>query len=304
MTDPTPLDPALFARVRALHLAARALVAGLHAGPHLAVQRGHEAEFVGYQPYVPPHPLKDVDWRAYARNDRMVVRERRAERELSCMLVFDASADLGSTPAKWQQAVQVTAALACAVLANGDPVGLRIGAGEGVAEPRIPPSRSRSQLARIVGALAAARPGGRADLASLLSEVARPRLAGGVASRSLVGIVSDFMEDPGAWQGAIGALAARGVDVRAVQIYDRGELTLAGAEPARLRSPETGRRFPVDPGAVRGAFADVVAAWLAEVHGAFTRNRALVLPLAAEDPPVPVVASFLAGAAASVRSAP
>lgn len=295
MTAAHPMDPALFARVRTLHLAARALVAGVHAGPHLAVQRGHEAEFIGYQPYVPPHPLKDVDWRAYARNDRMVVRERRAERELPCTLVFDASADLGSTPQKWDQALQVTAALACAVLANGDPVGLRIGAGAGRFDAVVPASRARSQLARIVGALAAVQPGGRADLAALLAEIARPRQAGGVAGRSLVGVVSDFMEDPAEWGGAVGVLAGRGVDVRAVQVFDRAELTLAHADPSRLRSPETGRRFPVDPGAVRGAFSAVVEAWQAEVRGAFTRNRALLLPLAADDAPVPVLAAWLAG---------
>lgn len=282
-------DPALLARARGLHLAARRLVAGLHAGPHLAVRRGHEAEFLGYQPYVPPHPLKDVDWRVFARNDRLVVRERRAERELACMLVFDASADLGSTPGKWQQAVEVTAGLACAVLANGDPVGLRIGAGGGDGERFVPARRSGGQLARILVALAGVRPGGRAELAALLADVGE-RAKG----RTLVGLVSDFMEDPAAWAGALSALTRRNVDLRAVQVYDREELELTHDEPARLISPETGGAFPVDPGAIRPAFAEVVAGWRAEVRAAFIAHRGLLVPVAAQDPAVPALAAWLA----------
>ena len=295
MIAPVFWDPALFARVRTLHLAARRLVAGGQAGSHLAVQRGHEAEFLGYQPYVPPHPLKDVDWRVYARNDRLVVRERRAERDFACLLIFDASADLGSTPAKWKQAIEVTAALAFAVLANGDPVGLRIGAGAGMTESLVPASRSRAQLGRILGALASVRPEGRADLVGLFAGIASPQGRSGVHSRTLLGVVSDFMEDPAEWSGALGVLARRGVDLRAVQVYDRDELTLSGDNPMRFYSAETGRRFPLDPAAVRGAFADVVRGWMAEVQSAFVREHAMCWALAAQDPAFSAVGAWLAG---------
>lgn len=282
-------DPVLLARVRALHLAARRLVAGLNTGSHLAVRRGYEAEFLGYQRYAPPHPLKDVDWRVYARNDRLVIRERRAERDLECVLVLDASADLGSTQEKWRQALEVTAALACAVLANGDPVGLRIGAGTGMTERVIPARRARGQLARILMALSSVRPSGRAELAALFADVGE-RLHG----RMLVGVVSDFMEDPGVWSGSLSALTRRHVDLRAVQVYDRQELTLSEDEPARLISPETGGRFPVDPAAIRPAFAEVVATWRAEVRAAFVAHRAMLWTLASQDSAVPAVAGWLA----------
>lgn len=280
----------LFARVRSLHLAARRLVAGVRTGSHLAAHRGFEAEFLGYRPYFPPHPLKDVDWRVYARTDRLVVRERRAERELACTLVLDASADLGSTPAKWQCALEITAALAFAVIANGDPVGLRIGAGAGMTEASIPARRARGQLARILLALASTRPAGRAELGTLFAEVGE-RARG----RTLVGVVSDFMEDPAQWAGALSALSRRQVDLRGVLVFDRAELELGGDEPARLVSPETGLHFPIDPAAVRLQFAEIVAAWREEVRTAMVAQRALLYPLAAEDPPVPVLAAWLAG---------
>ncbi len=283
-------DPELFARVRSLHLAARRLVSGLHTGSYLAVQRGFEAEFLGYRPYVPPHPLKDVDWRAFARNDRLVIRERRAERDLPCTLVFDASADIGSTREKWERAVEVTAAIACAVLGGGDPVGLRIIAGRTGGERGVPGGHGRGQLARILGSLAAVRPEGRADLAVAFQEIG-DRARG----RSLVGVISDFMEEPARWGPALGALTRRRADLRAIRIFDRGELELAGEEPTRLVSPESGRQFPVDPGAVRGPFREVVAEWITEVRGVFVAHRGMLWDLAGSDPTLPVLGAWLGG---------
>lgn len=287
-----PANTELLARVRSLHLVARRLVVGVRTGSHLAAQRGFEAEFLGYRPYFPPHPLKDVDWRVYARTDRLVVRERRAERELACTLVLDASADLGSTPAKWQCALEVTAALAFAVLANGDPVGLCIGAGVGMTEANIPARRARGQLARILLALASTRPAGRAELATLFTRVGE-RARG----RTLVGVVSDFMEDPAQWRGALAAMARRQIDLRGVLVFDRAELDLVGDDPARLVSPETGLQFPIDPAAVRLQFSEVVGIWREEVRSAMVARRALLYPLAAEDPRVPALAAWLAGRA-------
>lgn len=282
------LSPEVLARVRHLHLAARHVVAGVRTGAHLAVQRGYEAEFVGYRPYVPPHPIKDVDWRVYGRTDRLVVRERRAERELVCELVLDASADIGSTAPKWQQAVLATAALACAVLANGDPVGLTVVAGR--APTRLPAARSQRQLARVLAVLAAAEPKGRADLAAALFSIGKR-----VKARTLLGLISDFMEPPDAWAPALGVMARNRVDVRGLHLYDSDELDLTGYGPARFLSPETGRRFAEDPDAIRAVFAETVVAWKAEVRESFVSQNARMWVLPAGASPVPAVAGWLGG---------
>lgn len=287
-----PWDPAVLERVRALHLHAREAVWGLHHGAHRSLRAGHEVEFLDYKPYDRGDSLRDLDWRVLARTDRLVVRRYRAEQELAATLVFDASADLGSVPAKFETAVRLAATIAYLVHLDGGPVGLTVLAGEGHPPVPLPARRGRSHLARLFLTLAAVRPAGRAGLGPALREV-----GGRLGSRSLVAVVSDFMEDPAAWAPELAALTRQRVDLRAFQVYDRDELELAGAEPVRLRSPETGDELPVDPVAARAAFLEVRDAWLTELDRAFAAHRGLRSPVAAGEDLGPVLARFLAGVA-------
>jgi len=76
--------------------------------------------------------------------------------------VLDASADLGSTAAKLDVALRLTATLAYLLFLDGEPVGLTIGAGEGMPLRRLPPRRGKRHLAQLFLMLAAVRPAGRA----------------------------------------------------------------------------------------------------------------------------------------------
>lgn len=264
----TPWDPRVLERVRYLHLRARQAVAGLHHGGHRSIRIGHDVEFADYKPYDAGDALRDVDWRVLARSDRLVVRRYRAELELATTIVLDASADLGSTPRKFEHAVTLAATLAYYLHLSGEPVGLVVGAGEGVDLRWLPPRQGRRHLAQIFATLSAVRPAGRAGLGDLFRQVGA-RLGG----RTLVAVIGDFMEEPGTWVDALNALVQNRVDLRAFHVYDPVELGLQYDAPLRLRSPETGEELPVDPGAAREAFGDVVRAYFAEVHDAVGRRR-------------------------------
>ncbi len=287
-----PWDPAVLQRCRALHLHARQVVAGLHHGGQRSLRAGHDVEFMDYKPYDIGDSLRDLDWRVLARTDRLVIRRHHAENELSCTLVFDASADLGSVPEKFETAVRLAATLAYLLHLEGGPVGLVIGAGADVPFPVFPPRRGQSHLARIFLALASVKPAGRAGLDELLRTVGAR-----LGLRTLVAVVSDFMEEPETWAGSVAALVRHRVDLRAFQVYDRAELALEGAEPVKLRSPETDAELPVDPVAARAHFLEVRDAWLAEVDRAVRRHRGIRYEVAAGADLTPVVAQFLRGAA-------
>ena len=192
MSASAPLwHPSVVARVRSLHLRARQTVAGFGVGLRRSVRLGQAVEFVDYKPYLPGDSLRDLDWRVLGRRDRLVVRRYRAETEMGAMVVLDASADLGSTPAKWDQAVGFTATLAWLMFLENEPVALHIAGGEGASASALPARRGRAHLARIFSALATVRPSGRAGLARVFRAVgaaARPR--------GMIAVVSDFMEPP------------------------------------------------------------------------------------------------------------
>ena len=51
-------------------------------------------EFSQYRSYEPGDDLRRVDWRAYARSDRFVVRESEVERDVNVRFLLDASASM------------------------------------------------------------------------------------------------------------------------------------------------------------------------------------------------------------------
>ncbi len=285
-------DARVLERCRALHLHARQIVAGLHHGGQRSLRAGHDVEFMDYKPYAVGDSLRDLDWKVLGRTDRLVIRRHHAENELACTIVVDASADLGSVPAKFETAVRLAATLAYLLHLEGSPVGLVIGAGADVPHPVLRPRRGQTHLARVFMALAAVRPAGRAGLDQLLRTV-----GDGLGLRTLVAVVSDFMEEPETWAASVAALVRHRVDLRAFQVYDRAELALEGNEPVRLRSPETDDELPIDPVAAREGFIAVRDAWQAEVDQAVKRHRGVRYDVPAGADLTPVVARFLRGAA-------
>lgn len=285
-----PYDTRVLERVRHLHLHARQVTAGLYQGGFRSTRLGQSVEFADHAPYLPGLPLRDLDWRVLARSDRLVVKRTRIETELRGTVVFDASADLGSTPEKWETAVRLAATLVYVLHLEGEPVGLVVGAGEGVDVRRFPPRGGRAHLARLFFALASVRPAGRAGLDVLFREVGQR-----LTPRSLVAVVSDFMEEPTGWAPAMAALGRRRADVRAIQVYDRGELELRARRPAKFYSPETRGDRALDPDAVRDAFLRERDVFLGEVRAAITAWRGTWQLVAHDDDLVPVVARWMRG---------
>jgi uncharacterized protein (DUF58 family) len=287
-----PWDPRVLERVRHLHLHARQAVAGIWHGTQRSVHTGHDVEFADYKPYDAGDSLRDVDWRVLARTDRLVVRRYRAETELPVTILLDASADLGSTPAKLDAALRLAATLAYLLFLDGEPVGLTIGAGDGVALRRLPPRRGTRHRAPLCLLWASVRPAGRAGLDGLFRDVGAQ-----LGARSLVAVVSDFMEEPAGWGGSLAALTRKRVDLRAFHVWDPAELELRYGAPLRLRSPETGGEIPIDPTAARTAFAGVVQEYFDEVRSAVHARRGRWYAVPADADQARVLARFLEGGA-------
>ena len=122
------LDPGLLARIADLELAARLIVEGARLGAHRSPYTGTGAEFQQMRPYLPGDDLKHLDWKHYARTDRLFTRVYRETTEWPVMLAIDTSRsmafDEGAGASKLQVAVLLAAALAYLLVQQGVAVGL------------------------------------------------------------------------------------------------------------------------------------------------------------------------------------
>jgi len=179
-------------KVRRLEIRSRHLVEDLFAGQSKSVFQGRGIEFEEVRPYTPGDEVRSIDWNVTARLGEPFVKRFVEERELTVLLVVDASRSMrfGTVgPEKRELAAELCAVLGFAAVRNDDRVGLVL-AGDRV-EHFVPPARGRSHLLRLLRDVLQAETDGAA---ARLGEAAR-FLSRTTRRRSVMFWISDF-EDP------------------------------------------------------------------------------------------------------------
>jgi uncharacterized protein (DUF58 family) len=122
------LDPELLASLSSMEIKARTVVEGMVEGLHKSPFKGFNVEFSEYRQYVPGDPLKDIDWKVYARTDKFYIKEHEEETNLSGYLVIDTSGSMAyrgaGSMSKIDYASTLAASLAYLMLKQQDSVGL------------------------------------------------------------------------------------------------------------------------------------------------------------------------------------
>ena len=170
---------ALLDAVRGVHWPARHAVASPMPGAHHSKLRGTSAEFTEYRLYRQGDDPRRLDWRLLARSDRAYIRLATDRAVLPTTIVVDASASMAFpavTLAKWQHAQEIAIGLAAVAHADGDPVGLVVGAGRG-APLIVAPRTRRGVVAELARALETVTPGDSAPLGPVVGAIRTPRLA-------------------------------------------------------------------------------------------------------------------------------
>ena len=226
-------------------------------GLHRSNRADSGMEFKDYRPYGDGDDMKRVDWRAYLRLDRLVVKLFVEEADLPIYLFLDCSAsmDIG-TPSKFDYGRKVAAALAHIGFINMDRVSL-IAVADGVVRDQSG-MRGKDQSWPAFGFLEGLRAGGSTALAVALKRYfALPRAHG------LAVVISDFL-DPAGFEPALDVLRNRHQDVLALHLVAREELEPKLAFEVELVDAEDGSTIVerVTP-ALLGAYRQAL-----EQHGA------------------------------------
>src|SRR6476660_183271 len=69
------LDPEILAKISRLELRARMVVEGFISGMHKSPYQGFSVEFATHREYVPGDDIRHIDWRLYARGDRLYIKQ-------------------------------------------------------------------------------------------------------------------------------------------------------------------------------------------------------------------------------------
>ncbi|MCK6446998.1 MAG: DUF58 domain-containing protein [Planctomycetes bacterium] len=264
------VDPAVLDRLEGLELVARTVVEGFMAGHHRSPLRGSSAEFAQHREYVPGDELRRLDWKVFARSDRLVVKEYFEETNLSCHLLLDASESMAFGSLAWSKfdyARWCAAALAHLVLASRDTAGLVVF--DQKEKAKVPPKTGEGQERTIFDALAKAEASGPTGVGATLQW-----LATRLKSRGIVAVFSDFFDEPETIVAGLRRLVHSGHEPILFQVLDPLETTFSLDHLVRFDGLEASGQLKVDPKAIRAAYLEEFGA-----HTALLKKHARALSL-------------------------
>jgi uncharacterized protein (DUF58 family) len=254
-----PVVPRLFSRGQLL-LEARRQVDGLYAGGHRTRSHGSSLEFAEHRLYVPGDDPRSIDWRAYARSDRLVVRRYHEERRLPVRILIDASISM-TYGSKLDAAVLVAAMLGLLALDAGDDLEVLM---HGLTERRSPPLQGTTGAERLCRFLEEDEGGRRADATTLLT-----RLRDQSPRRSLVILISDFVGEIAPLAELARVLTGMGHDLAAIQVLDPSELALPAAwGETLLHDRESGLQVACDARTAKAAYDANISAHITGLRAA------------------------------------
>lgn len=243
------LSPAALTDVDNYQLLARVVVEGFMAGQHRSLFHGTGSEFVQYRDYSPGDELKYVDWKAFARRDRLYSKVFEEETNMDCTIVLDASASMAyqgerADCTKIRYGAMVAACLAYLASRQGDNIGFFAYAGELLSF--FPAERPAKRLKHIFTTLAGLKANGLADHKKHLSFIAES-----MRRRGMLVLISDFIDAEERIPELLNAFRFNGKETIVVQILDPDEIDLPFAGARRFRDSETNARITTTPASVR-----------------------------------------------------
>ena len=249
------LEPAVLAAIGRLDLVARVVVEGFLNGLHHSPYRGVAQEFAEHRPYIAGDELRRIDWRVFARTDRLYVKDFDEETNAPVRLLLDVSASLAYAPrstSKMDYARYLCAALAYLSIRQNDRVSLTCFSSE--QRRSIPAGGGQAHLHKLLSILQHLRPAGETRLGnSILREAAQWK------RRGLVILISDLYDDANEVIDAVERLRRVGHDVIVFHLLDRAERELAHRGMIEFRDLETGETLLADADQIRRAYIKRVA---------------------------------------------
>ncbi len=257
------LDPETASRFGRLDLVARLVVEGFITGLHRSPYHGFSVEFSEHRPYMPGDPLRDLDWKALARTDRMYVKRYEEETNLKAWILVDVSGSMafsdGGRMSKFRYASCVAAALSYLMLRQRDAVGLVLFRGDVVS--LVPPRSVSSHLNVLLRELTLAEPGAETQMAPAFHDLAER-----LSRRGLVVVLSDFLDPPDDVLAGLRHFRHRGHEVLAMQILDPRERDLdlrrSDTQFVDLEDPD-GAPITTQPWHIQQAYRERIEALLA-----------------------------------------
>ena len=212
-------------------------------------------EFAEHREYVPGDDTRHMDWKLFAKTEKFYLKRYEQETNLICNLVLDTSESMkyGSETAhggltKLQYGGMLAACMAYLVVRQQDSVGLTLF--EDRIRYQLPPSGQPRQLKQILHLIGVCQPANlKSDLGAVLGE-----LAGRLAKRSLVVLISDCFDDIDRIVSGLSHLRYKRHEVALFHLLDPAEIDFPFKDITMFQGLESLPEILAEPRSLRKAY--------------------------------------------------
>ena len=244
------LSPQFLSKLSRMEMKARLVVEGFLIGLHRSPYHGFSVEFAEHRQYMPGDPIRDIDWKVYAKTDRYYIKEYEEETNLKAYILLDASASMGYSSnevSKLEYGSYLSAALGYLMLKQKDAVGLAI-FDEGM-RSYLPPRSARSHLHDLLKDLVRVKPSRTTQVSSTFHQMAER-----IKRRGLVVIISDLFSEPEDILMGLKHFRYKRNEVIVFHILDPMEKSFAYQREAIFVDMETSEEVLTQPWQIRGEY--------------------------------------------------
>jgi uncharacterized protein (DUF58 family) len=269
------LKPEILKSLGNLELIAKEIVAGQKVGAHRSNLKGFSSEFSHHRPYAPGDPIRDLDWRVFARTEKYYTKLYEAETNFECQVLLDASSSMNYASgevSKLEYSKYLAASICYLILNQQDTVGLSVF--DSRLRAHVPPKSTMGILVEIEKSLREIDSLPKDSLSKQLHDTALQ-----LKRRSFVILISDLFSDVDDLMSGLDHLKHDGHNVIVLQTLDPYELDFPFKGTWRFEGLESEEELITQPDRIRTDYLKNLDEHLTQVRDRCVRSNVDYLQL-------------------------
>lgn len=283
------LRPDDLAYFKNLRFSSRVAVDGAYSGKHKSPLKGYSQEFTDYREYNPGDEIRTIDWKAYARTDKYIIKLFEKETVMTCHLLLDSSASMGfggegyekyfgsDDISKYDYACYFAAAISYLTIKQGDKVGLTVF--DSKIKHHFPPGGTYGHLYKMLSVLENNKTGRQTSISKALRQ-AFPMYK----RRGILIVISDLLDEPDKIFQALDLYRHRNFEVILFHILHKNELTLPDIPSVNFIDSESDEKISSIPADIRKPYQKHIAEYI-DMMATTARDRKIDYQLISTETP-------------------
>ena len=263
------LSSSIINKIDNLALRAKLVVEGFLAGLHKSPYHGFSVEFAEHRPYEYGDDVKYIDWKLWAKTDKLFIKQFEEETNLKCYILLDRSKSMkyaSDKLSKFEYSKSLAASLAYLMIKQQDAVGLS--AFDNKINFTIPPKTKPSHFNLIAQTLHNAKTGNTTKVSNILHVLAQS-----IKKRGLIILISDLVDSHEDIMNGLKHFRYKGHEVIIFHILDPREIDLNFNESVKFIDLESDESITTDPRQVKAAYQKEIKDLIASYKNQCRKNK-------------------------------